>query len=580
MKKLGILVVTLLLAISLVACNTTKTKASVVVKDFNSQGIGTDSLDIEVQVKDPEEEIKLPLKLYLLDNSNKNDKNQEKIGEKSKTKEDLEDNAEIRFTSLKELHEYTLVIEVTIEGKNHVLFRETFKTIPSKIFEIKTVEDFFKIKENPYATYILKEDLDFSEHTKEVSQNLIGSFRGHFDGNGKTIKGYTIESTNSSLGLFGQLSSKAIVENLIVDGLSLTKKFPTSTSGTSSYVGVLFGQNSSSTVRVNDITIKNSNINLEIDSSSNYLKFGMLGGTASGNFSDITIEDNNKLDIKLKRHALVYVGGVIGELSSTAEFQNVVNAGEINLDIDQLVRDEEGNVIDEVSKGGLVAKGVNVYVGGFAGTNNEATVKNVVTDTDINIDKLNYSVETNGDDEKDKKEKFISLFVGGLFGSASSPLISDMVFKGDITVNESMTYVSNLRDVKKDEDGEEIKDEDGNVEYGELTKLRNKYTLRLYVGGLIGATTRQDTSINNLVRDGGKITIAEQTHENITTKLFGNLFGFDSSVNYGETNNFVISGTVNDTYNSESITNEKIRQITDLSEFFKDNEWMKKALKK
>lgn len=547
MRKIAVAVVTLLLAFTLVACNKNELHAKVEVKGLDNEGIGPTTVNMEVKLLDPNEQIGTAVQIYLL-----KDSKGEPISNKSRTKEDLEEDPKVNFTSLEENTKYQVNIDVSFEGEKVSLFKQTITTRTREEFTIKTVEDFFNIKQNLYATYTLANDLDFIGQEEEINKNLLGTFRGKFEGGNFTIKNYTIKSSNSSLGLFAQLSENAQVKDLVIDNMSITKAFPNSTSGTSSYIGVLFGQNSSANVQVSNITIKNSKLDLSIDSSSNYLKFGILGGTGAGKFTNINIEDTNELSLNLKKHTEVYIGGLIGDLNASAEVKEIQNAGTIKLSINQ-------NQDDETlpSKSGLVAKGAKVYLGGLSAKNNDSKVSDVITKTNILVKKLSYSIQGNGDDEKDKLTKDVELYVGGLYGEYKSLEAKDSIFSGNITIADKMTLTNNLTE----EDGDTTKP----------VKLRNEYRLKLYVGGITGFTGRPETSIYNLVRSNGTINIVEQ--DDIHTVRYGVLFG-SSTVTYKDTNTFGFNGTNNDVYNDVALELGDIRIINDVLEYFKNNPWI------
>lgn len=580
MKKLGLLLTTILLVLTLVACGGNKLHATMQLGDLDpkdNSGIGENEIEFTAKLIDPDDQIgdQIEIIFTLLD-LDKNKPEEQKTVKRSKAR--LADNEDVYFGKLKIDNDYQLEISTTFNGKNVVFYKhpQVIRTKTKEKLEIKTPEDFLKIKENLYGEYTLINDIDFTGYEDDILKNLVGNFRGIFNGNGKTIKNYRIVpteknkngSTNSSLGLFGQLSGKAKVHDLTIEGFEIKRIFPTTTSGTSSYIGILFGQNSSATVNVDNIVIKDSKLDLQIDSSSNYLKFGMLGGTASGKFNNIEIQNTNTLDINFKKHRTVFIGGVVGELTSTAQFKQVLNAGKISLNIDQT--GEEG----EASKSGLVANSVEVQVGGFAGNNKEAVVENTITKTDITVNDIKYSIENNGTDDEDTSNKYVYLYVGGLFGKLTTTLAKDMVYEGNIEVLSSLTFVNNLKEKDKDEEGNEIEDSEAKP-----VELRNHYEFGIHLGGLVGNTTGTNRSLNNLIRKGGSISIVEQNADGSIDESdfklsYHSLFGSASKITYDENNRFGLSGTQSDTYNGVAMDITDIRVINDLLEYFKDNEWM------
>lgn len=565
MRKILAIAVTLLLAITLVACDKNKLYAKAEVTGLDNQGIGPNSVNIEVKVVDPDSQIGTDLEIYLL-----KDSKGDAIGKVNKSKSTLENNPKVSFTKLEETTNYQLKIDVAYMGKMENIYTGTFKTRPMEEFQIKEAVDFYKIKENPYATFELMNDIDFSDETQEnINKNIIGTFRGVFIGNNHTINNYTIQTTNSSVGLFGQLSDNAEVSDLTINNMVITKEFPKDSkgeptnkpTGTSSYIGLLAGQNSSSNVRVNNIIITNSKLDLSIDSTSNYLKFGLLAGTLAGKAENINVDNTNELNINLKKHTDVYIGGLVGELSNTAKLENIINGGTINVNIDQTNPDDN----TKASLGGLSDKSVKVYIGGLTAVNKESNVANVITSTNINVDNINYSVEKNATDDAKKETKYIDLYIGGVFATYSSADTNDIVYNGNIKVNNSMTFTNNLTETIKDEN---------DVETEEPVKLINKYEMRFYLGGIAGYTDRAQSSINNLVLSNSILDIALQSSEVQVIKV-GTLFGYANNVNYNQTNSFGINGTVDVKYDNAVMADlALVRNITDLNAFYEGNTWI------
>ncbi|HKL95517.1 MAG TPA: hypothetical protein VJ845_03725 [Haploplasma sp.] len=605
MKRFSLLILTLLLTITLFACGKSNFHAKIKLTGLSGvdkTGIGYNEINFDMELIDPDEQVKTQSINIIL----KRNEDNKKIHESTTSKNVLENNTKVQIEGLEEEVAYTLTITTTYNDKVLNLIEPlNITTTENMSKDIYTVEDFLEIKNNLYANYTLKNDLDFKGRDEEVKANLISNFRGNFDGGDFAIKNYNVVSKNSSLGLFGQLSSEATVKNLTIDGLSITKEESLdSTSGVSSYIGILFGQNSSSNVKVENITIKNSSLNLTINSTSNYLKFGLLGGTASGTFKDINVENTNKMNLTLKRHTVVYIGGLVGDPNKSAEFSNIVNGGDINLSIDQYnlskpEKDENGKDIEGsekavVSTGGLVGHNVEVIIGGFLARNSETKVKNVITSTNINVKKVHYSVQTNGDEDKFDNTAItrnIEFYIGGLYGKYNDIYSTNMVYSGNIDVSTEFEFSNLLTKVDKDTET--------------IVKIRHRYYYNLYVGGLAGITTKKDTGINNLVRNGGSIKVNKFTvdkgtplkytktgdevetalEQSLNTLAYGHLFGYDGEIKYSDLNNFGITTPLQDYLGDDLyvqkaiIEGENFKVITDLKEFFKDNEWMQENLK-
>lgn len=77
-------------------------------------------------------------------------------------------------------------------------------------YEIHTVEDLASIRSHPSENYILMADIDMA------GQNWtpVKDFSGTLDGNDKTIKNLTIDSGNSGLGLFANITAEGVIRDL------------------------------------------------------------------------------------------------------------------------------------------------------------------------------------------------------------------------------------------------------------------------------------------------------------------------------------------------------------------------------
>lgn len=167
-------------------------------------------------------------------------------------------------------------------------------------YQVRTADDLFDIRTNLSAHYVLMNDIDLTEWIAEetpVNGWLpISTFKGSFDGNGKTISGLTINRTNdNNIGLFGSVSN-ATLKNLTIES-------PIITGG--SNVGSLAGEVSGTTVE--NITIVTPTINGNNNISS---YCGGLFGSFSGTISNVNVIR------PVVQATWFHVGGLIGHLSS------------------------------------------------------------------------------------------------------------------------------------------------------------------------------------------------------------------------------------------------------------------------
>ena len=106
------------------------------------------------------------------------------------------------------------------------------------------------------------------------------SFKGTFNGDGHTIKELQINKSESNLGLFGTIGSDGLVENVVLQDVSVSQ---TDTSG--EHVGGLFGVNAGE-VNASIVTGDVSSTSEEGDSFSPGSRVGGLGGNNQGSVSE------------------------------------------------------------------------------------------------------------------------------------------------------------------------------------------------------------------------------------------------------------------------------------------------------
>jgi len=162
--------------------------------------------------------------------------------------------------------------------------------ITIKTFEINTVEDFLAIDNsdlNRGKKYILNNDLDFSNVTKENGVSIISNtFSGLIDGNGHKI-------SNSKYVLFNSVTG--VVKNLKVENSKITNN---------NAKGIFANTIANGTVE--NVTIHNSSI---INNTN------QVGGL-SGAITSSTINKIALTDIRIQSSNTI--GGLAGQINSTA----------------------------------------------------------------------------------------------------------------------------------------------------------------------------------------------------------------------------------------------------------------------
>ena len=162
-------------------------------------------------------------------------------------------------------------------------------------------------------------------------------FQGIFDGNSKTIGGFTMTCTTGNQSLLGAIGGGATVKNLTVQRGTLTLKATAATS----YAAIVISKivtTSGKTVTVDNVDITKIKIgdntyNCSIGYDSNSKSFARIGAIVGG------VTGNGNVEIKnCSSTAPVvgreYVAGIVGEIvinNATATIQNCTNSGSVTL---------------------------------------------------------------------------------------------------------------------------------------------------------------------------------------------------------------------------------------------------------
>ena len=561
MRKILLLFVTFATMFLLVACNKTKTHASV---EFKNVQRFEDSISFDLYLTDPNEEIDEDVKIYISirQRGQSTDTDSQNVERK-----DLDNDNKFNFKKLNADKYYTIKVTTTIDNKTVTLGQEEYKTdseAGKNEIDILTEEDFLKIKDNPGATYYLKEDLDFtgfvdqingkpkSGEVEAIPAGYITTFSGTFHGNGKTISNYVLNKGSSHFGLFGTLSNDARVENLNTDNMEIDIQ----TTGSTRQAGLLFGRALNNNIVVDNINITNSNLKITLDStSSNNHNIGLLGGRSTAQISNIYIDENTKLEVNAKRIGEPRIGGLLGQVNDkNATVKNVEVNGSIVVNVDQ---DEEKDSNNEFPKKGLSGTPINLLVGGVIGHAWQLTTENIVSRTDININQLDFVIDKVAEDHKEKTKNLnIVVRVGGLFGIFGNTKISDAIYDGNINI-------ANITLIDRNETEDDPK-----------AKPPYIYKTTIMAGAVASSAELDDTDYNNVLRIGGSITIADQDDATI---IFGNLFGQvrNSYFTYNADNRFGILGDI-----SPEVINEDIRKFTNMNELFEEDSWVYKTYNK
>jgi hypothetical protein len=337
-------------------------------------------------------------------NEQGNVRNQETI-------EELIDLKGIYFYGLETESNFTIKVIVTI-GRDavEVGFYE-FTTLTDQEIIINTVEEFMAMKDNRNGRYILGQDIDFENEPYDTPFNASNiAFGGTFDGNGYSLMNINFSRISMYTGIFGYVSS-GVIKNVTIDGATMGSLETPIVTSTSSRVGILVGYGTSQTARIENITIKNSLISLDT-SSTIQAYVGGVTGEYKGVIEDIEVLDTI-ISVKAFSFGRIKLGGVAGLLGEFSEVTRAYSNADISFEM------AGTNVRDD---------NVSQMIGGIIGQH--------VSGADVNeiINEGNLSVNIDYNTLPDTVEGTYTLFVGGLIGRANENL-SQGFFSGSITVS-------------------------------------------------------------------------------------------------------------------------------------------------
>jgi filamentous hemagglutinin family protein len=185
-------------------------------------------------------------------------------------------------------------------------------------------------------------------HYDGISSNDAVDYQGTFNGQGFTIDGLDIHSTNEGTGLFGDTGNNAVIENVNLTGVNVGGNF---------YVGGLVGvangvlSNVSSSGSVNGTTFVGGLLGILDGALTNGASAGTVGSTGAG-------DDIGGL-------VGYFQGGTISNSLSTAN----VNVGAGSFDIGGLVGINFASVSTSYASGVITAGTSSGDVGGLIGDN-------------------------------------------------------------------------------------------------------------------------------------------------------------------------------------------------------------------
>lgn len=401
MRKVFTLVAFVLTLFILVGCNS---KSNVKIT-LNNVTPARTSIYMELDITDPDKKIPTDgVVIVLYYNGNEVSRKSPTYGTEITS---------VTFDGLSVNYKYTYSVFATYDGKSHKMATgESRTTTEGSTAEepklIKTVQDFLSIPNDLTAYYRLENDLDFNE---AKFQNQFGSkqFAGTFDGNGKTIRNFTMEVTTTFIGLFGY--NRGIIKDLTIE--NVITDFKTSTQN----IGIVAGKNSGT---IENVTLKNATVKAAYSRTGQIYIGGIVGLAESGSkLINLTVE-NSHLDLTISGRTEPFAGLIVGRAQAT-KVEDVSAQGTIKV-----------TSMDATQVGGAIGGIENV---GLAGSSVTRASADVAIEVDVNI----TNTTTN--------DLAQTIFVGGLVGSSVGTNMNSVYAKGNVNlVRASNTSVNDRQD--------------------------------------------------------------------------------------------------------------------------------------
>ncbi|MBU1094515.1 MAG: hypothetical protein KKH01_08640 [Firmicutes bacterium] len=411
MKKFLGIIVGIFFLTMLVGCQS-KTTATASFYDVDVQET---TITLSVLVSDPDLEITgtVTIKLIRPDGTVANYK-------EITTEEDY---VNIVFSSLDNTLQYSVEVHATIDRDSIIIGSATYTLPTADVVHITTPEQFLAMNLNRAGNYVLDNDIDFTDVI--FSSPFSSAFSGTFDGQDFTISNVTFDHISTYTGLFGYVSSGTI-QNLVIDQVSIGTEANPLVMATSSRVGILAGYISSSTAIVENVIIKNSEINYS-SSSTVQAYVGGVVGEFRASMINVTLENVN-INLTNTSYGKIKIGGAVGLLSADAKLNEIYSEADIHFIM-------VGNALKD--------RDVQVNIGGVVGDHNAITylkaVQNVASMGDITVD-LDFGTTA------DTTTGFYAVYVGGIAGFAMSN-VTNGFYGGTITLNHEKN--ENETDVNK-----------------------------------------------------------------------------------------------------------------------------------
>ena len=185
-------------------------------------------------------------------------------------------------------------------------------------------------------------------------------YAGTFDGNGKTITGLTVTTSDQYAGLFGYIGSGGKVKNVTLENVQITND------NSSGYAGGVVGNSWG--------TIENCSVSGSVSGTT------FAGGVVGSQWGGSITGCNSSATVKGE----AYVGGIAGETNSGASLTGCYATGDVTLESINQYGNFAGGVVGSnggsciqacYAWGSVTGSGSGtIYVGGVTGTNDVGTL--------------------------------------------------------------------------------------------------------------------------------------------------------------------------------------------------------------
>ena len=206
----------------------------------------------------------------------------------------------------------------------------------------------------------LTADITLTGEWTPIGTSFGNSYTGTFDGNGKTITGLTVTTSDQYAGLFGYIGSGGKVKDVTLENVQITSD------NSSGYAGGVAGDSWG--------TIENCSVSGSVSGTT------FAGGVVGSQWGGSITGCNSSATVKGE----AYVGGIAGETNYGATLTACYATGDVTVENDGTNNSHAGGVVGYNGGGTLTAcyatgsvtgsGSGTIYVGGVTGSNNLGTL--------------------------------------------------------------------------------------------------------------------------------------------------------------------------------------------------------------